>query len=302
MTKRSIVIAALAGGLLTSVASAQDPPQGAAQQGGRGGRAGRGGGGPGFPQQTRQLAAPDVIARGRAVYGVNCSACHGGDLRGGDQGGPSLLRSLAALSDQHGEILSPIIHGARQDKGMPAFNLSDSDSVAVAEYIHSVLAQVGRQARPPGTPDPAAINPLVGNATAGAAYFKTSCASCHSIDGDLKAIASRFEDPRELQNTWVSGGGGGGGGGGGRRGGGGGRGESAMVTLASGQKLEGTLVHKDDFIVTLTLADGTRRSFTRNNGVPDVVVHDPKEAHKKLALTLDDKNMHDVTAYLATIK
>jgi cytochrome c oxidase cbb3-type subunit 3 len=58
----------------------------------------------------------------------------------------------------------------------------------------------------------------------------------------------------------------------------------------------------DDFIVTLTLADGMRRSFTRNNGVPEVVVHDPKEAHKKLALTLDDKNMHDVTAYLATIK
>ncbi len=300
MTKRSIIIAALAGGLVGSMALAQDPPQGAAQQGGRGGRAGRGGGGPGFPQQTRQLAAPDVIARGRAVYGVNCSACHGGDLRGGDQGGPSLLRSLVALSDQHGELLSPIIHGARQDKGMPAFNLSDSDSVAIAEYIHSVLAQVGRQARPPGTPDPAAINPLVGNATAGAAYFKTSCASCHSIDGDLKAIASRFEDPRDLQNTWVSGSGGGGGGG--RRGGGGGRGESAVVTLASGQKFEGTLVHKDDFIVTLTLADGTRRSFTRNNGVPDVVVHDPNEAHKKLALTLGDKDMHDVTAYLATIK
>jgi hypothetical protein len=57
---------------------------------------------------------------------------------------------------------------------MPAFNLSDSDSdsVAVAEYIHSVLAQVGRQARPPGTPDPSAINPLVGSAPAGANDFQ----------------------------------------------------------------------------------------------------------------------------------
>ena len=70
-------LAALACGFL-GAAMAQDP-QGADVQGGRGGRGGRGG--PNFPQQTRQLAAPDVIARGKAVYGVNCSACHGADLR-----------------------------------------------------------------------------------------------------------------------------------------------------------------------------------------------------------------------------
>ncbi len=98
-----------------------------------------------FPQQTRKLAAPDVLARGKGLYSVNCSACHGADLRGGDQGGPNLLRSLTALSDQHGELISPIIHGARQDKGMPAFNLSDADSTAVAEYIHSALAQRGTE-------------------------------------------------------------------------------------------------------------------------------------------------------------
>ena len=80
-------------------------------------------------------------------------------LRGGDQGGPSLLRSLVALSDQHGELVAPIIHGsAPGQRHAPCFNLSDADSVAVAEYIHSVLAQVGRQARPPGNPDPAAIS------------------------------------------------------------------------------------------------------------------------------------------------
>jgi cytochrome c oxidase cbb3-type subunit 3 len=239
-----------------------------------------------------------VIARGKAVYGVNCTACHGADLRGGDQGGPSLLRSLVALSDQHGELVSPIIHGSRQDKGMPAFNLNDADSVAVAEYIHSVLAQVGRQARPPGTPDPSTINVLVGSASSGAAYFKENCAACHSVDGDLRGIAARFEDPRDLQNTWVSGGGGGGRG----RGGEGGKPQTVVVTLANGQKIEGTLVHLDDFIVTLISADGARHSFTRNGNVADVVAHDPNEAHKKLALKLDNKDMHDVTAYLATVK
>ena len=240
-----------------------------------------------------------MLARGKAVYGVNCTACHGADLRGGDQGGPSLLRSLAALSDQHGEEIGPIVRGARQDKGMPGFNLGDADITAVSEYIHSVLAKVGSQARPPGAIDPATLNVLVGSAPAGEAYFKGKCASCHSTGGDLKGIASKYDDPRTLQNTWVSGGDGGGRGG---RGGGGGKPSTVTVTLANGEKLEGVLIRKDDFIVTLTQADGTRRSIARDGDSPKVEVHDPNEAHKKLIVTLTDKDMHDVTAYLATVK
>lgn len=300
MTKLTAIALALAAG---GVLWAQDAPPPAAPggrgAGGRGG-AGRGGRGPNFPQQTRPLASPEVIARGKAVYGVNCNACHGGDLRGGDQGGPSLLRSLAALSDQHGEEIGPIVRGARQDKGMPGFNLSDADVTAVAEYIHSVLSKVGVQARPPDAVDPATLNVLVGNASAGAAYFKAKCASCHSVDGDLKGIAAKYPEARTLQNTWVSGGGGGRGGFG--RGGGGGKPSTVTVTFANGQKVEGVLIRKDDFLVTLTLADGARRSIERNGDDPKVEVHDPSEAHKKLVPTLDDRDMHDVTAYLATVK
>jgi cytochrome c oxidase cbb3-type subunit 3 len=299
--------AAFATSLWAALLMAQAPPaasQGAPPaQGGRG--AGRGGRVLTFPQQTRKLASPDVIARGKAVYGVNCTACHGADLRGGDQGGPSLLRSLAALSDQHGEVIAPIIHGARQDKGMPAFNLSDDDSTAVAEYIHSVLALVGSQARPPGATDPTAINILTGNASAGEAYFRAKCSACHSASGDLKRLAAKYEDARTLQNTWVAGGAGGG------RGGFPGMGapgkpSSVTVTFGDGRKLAGTLVRKDDFIVTLTLPDGARRTISLDEGgrggVPKVEVHDPLEAHRQLALALDDKDMHDVTAYLATLK
>jgi cytochrome c oxidase cbb3-type subunit 3 len=305
---KRLMIGVLAGVLATATLFAQEQEQqGPPAGGGRGGRGGRGaaggaGGGrrgPNFPQQTRPLASPEVLARGKAVYGVNCAACHGADLRGGDQGGPSLLRSLAALSDQHGEVIGPIVRGARQDKGMPGFNLNDSDVTAIAEYIHSVLAMVGSQARPPGAADPSTLNVLVGSASAGEVYFKSKCASCHSIAGDLKGVASKYSDPRTLQNTWVSGGGGGGRGG---RGGGPTKPTPVVVTLANGQKLEGTLIRKDDFIVALTLADGTRKSVARNGDVPKVEVRDPDEAHKKLVPTLDDKDMHDVTAYLATIK
>jgi cytochrome c oxidase cbb3-type subunit 3 len=285
-----LIVSLLAGFLAAAMLPAQD------QQIPRGG----GRRGPNFPQQTRQLASPDVIARGKAVYGVNCTACHGSDLRGGDQGGPSLLRSLVALSDQHGEEIAPIVHGSRQDQGMPSLNLSDSDVTAVAEYIHSVLAQVGTQARPPGAADPSALNVLVGSASTGQAFFESKCASCHSVTGDLKGIASKFPDPRNLQNTWVSGGGGGARGG---RGGGSAKPTPVTVIFADGQKLKGILVRKDDFLLTLTLADGTRRSVALDTAMaPKVEIRDPDEAHKKLVPTLDNKDMHDVTAYLATIR
>jgi cytochrome c oxidase cbb3-type subunit 3 len=302
---KCLMVGALAGALAAAMLPAQEqesPAAGAGRgRGGRGAAAGAEAGrrGPNFPQQTRPLAAPEVIARGKAVYGVNCAACHGGDLRGGDQGGPSLLRSLVALSDQHGEAIAPIVRGSRQDKGMPGFKLEDSDVTAIAEYIHSVLAMVGSQARPPGAADPGTLNVLVGSASAGQVYFHAKCISCHSIAGDLKGIAAKYADPRTLQNTWVLGGEGGGRGG---RGGGPAKPSHVIVILSNGQKLEGTLIRKDDFIVTLTLADGTRRSIARNGEVPKVEVQDPDAAHKKLLPTLDDKDMHDVTAYLATLK
>ena len=53
------------------------------------------------------------------------------------------------------------------------------------------------------------------------------------------------------------------------------------------------------------LPDGTRRYMPIANGWPKVDVEDPQAAHKKMILELDDphnKNMHDVTAYLATVK
>lgn len=304
--KKLLVLAFLsviaAGGSLQAQPPEQEPPQAPPGRGGRGGAGGGGAAGrrgPNFPQQTRPLASPEVIARGKAVYAVNCTACHGGDLRGGDQGGPSLLRSLTALSDQHGEEIGPIVRGSRQEKGMPGFNLVDADINAVSEYIHSVLAKVGTQARPPGGVDPATLNVLVGRASSGEAYFKSKCASCHSTSDDLKGIGARYDDPRTLQSSWVSGGGGGGRGG---RGGGGGKPSTVTVTLANGEKVEGTLIRKDDFIVTLMLKDGTRRSIARDGDIPKVEVHDPNEAHKKLVPTLTDDDMHDVTAFLATVK
>ncbi len=159
------------------------------------------------PGQQRPPGDPVQIARGKTLYGVSCTGCHGVDLRGGDLGGPNLLRSQVALSDRDSELILPIIQGSRQSAGMPAIPMSPEDGKAVATYIRSIVETIGRQGMPPsvGLPPPSV---LVGKASAGQEYFAAKCASCHSSTGDLRGIATRIPDPKTLQNLWVSAGGG----------------------------------------------------------------------------------------------
>ncbi len=306
-----IGIAALAGVAMSSSSLAQiaGAPQTTAGQG-RGGRGGRGGAGDapgrgqrrgGFPQFTRELATQDVLVRGKSVYEAQCASCHASDLRGGPDG-TNLMRSGTALRDQHGDLI-----GAAVARHTPALTPVAPDVVAIAEYIHSIQATAGGQGSPPGRyPQGLELNVLVGDATAGEAYFNSVCANCHSVTRDMKGIGSKYSDVRALQNAWVTGSGSGGGGGGGGRGAAP-VGRTAVVTMADGSKLAGALERKNDFLVILMLPDGTRKSIHRDpdTGVPKVEVTDPNTAHKEMVLALDDpanKKMHDVTAYLWSIK
>jgi cytochrome c oxidase cbb3-type subunit III len=269
---------------------------------------GRGRGQATFPAQQRTLADQAVIARGKTLFEINCRLCHGADLRGGDMGGVNLLRSDLVLRDQHGELILPVVKGGRQNPGMPVMppfpQIPDDDVKAIAEYIHSVTFTMRGQGNPPPSAEAVVLNILVGNAAAGKAYFAAKCASCHSEAGDMQGVASRYSDPVQLQNAWVSGGSGGRGGGRGRGGAGGVNRREVRVTVTtqSGQKVEGRLDRIDDFIVSLTPADGVQRSFTRNGDVPKVEIRDPLEGHRNLLPVYTDKDIHDVTAYLVTLK
>ena len=314
--RQAWIAAAVAGMLWTAVQGrapddGQDPPAGTAQQGRGAGpqpAPGRQGGGQraNFPQQQRAPGDPAAIARGRALYGVRCGACHGADMRGGDQGGPNLLRSQILLTDQHGENIVPIIRDGRQGGvgTMPAFHLPEDDMLAIAEYIHSVLGQAGRQGRPPGSETVPELNVVVGDAAAGQRYFEKVCSRCHSPAGNLRGVASRVADARALQDLWVSGGLSGRGG----RGGGGGRGDAeasriqVTVTAPGSAPVIGRLVRIDDFVVSIVTEDGARRTFRRDGANPKVDINDPLEPHRRLVLELTDRDMHDVTAYLATLK
>jgi cytochrome c oxidase cbb3-type subunit III len=252
------------------------------------------------PGQKRPPGDPAQIARGKTLFAINCRGCHGADLRGGDLGGPNLLRSQVALSDRNGELIVPIIHGSRQNMGMPAIGLNDADANAAAAYVRSVIETIQQQGAPPSA-GREAPSILIGNASEGKAYFATKCSGCHSATSDLSKIASRIPDPKRLQDAWLAGGT---------------REEqeepeaaastrrtvTAAITLPSGETVEGKLVRVDEFLITLALADGSQKTFRRTGDFPNVVIHDPLKVHRDLLSQYTDNDIHDVTAYLVTLK
>jgi cytochrome c oxidase cbb3-type subunit 3 len=256
-----------------------------------------------FPGKQRPAGDPAVIARGQALFGINCKACHGADLRGGDLGGPNLLRSALVLGDQAGEAIVPVVRQGRPaSQGgtpMPAFALPPADATAISEYIHSIVGRKANQGGPPPPPEKP-LNILVGDPGRGAQYFALHCGSCHSASGDLRGIASRVANPATLQDSWVAG----------RRSGAPVAGAPApaatqvLVTLNGGGTVQGTLKHLDDFTVSLITAQGQYRSFIRQGpaGVRTVQVRDPLQQHRELLTQYTDQDMHDITAYLATLK
>jgi cytochrome c oxidase cbb3-type subunit 3 len=246
-----------------------------------------------FPAQQRALPPTEEIERGNGLYQVNCTACHGGDLRGGDQGGPNLLRSNVVLNDVDGELIGQVVRDG-QNRMPPITTLDQAAIRAVAGYIHSVVAQSERQGAPPRVDYDLDI--VVGNARRGERFFDRECAGCHSAGGDLEGIASAIDDPVALQNSWVAG----------RRQGRsrGGSSPPTMVTVttADGAAIEGRLLRYDDFFVSLRMADGAYRSFSRIGDGVAVEIHDPLRRHVELWSELDDQTIHDVTAYLETLR
>lgn len=253
-----------------------------------GGRRGLGPQSAGYASFERPTPDPAKAALGEKIFAANCSFCHGDDARGGDTG-PNLIRAQPVLDDQNGEIIGPIVHGSLQAQGMPKFDLSQDDIVAVAAWLHT--QQLGnRGAR-------TELNVLVGDAAGGKAYFNGAgkCSSCHSVTGDLAGIGAKYT-PKDLQNLIVAGAAGG------RGVPSGGKPVTVTVTLPSGQAIEGRLDHVDAFAVSLIDNQGTYRSFVINGDTPKVTVHLPQQAHLDMLAHWKDSDIHNLTAYLSTLK
>jgi cytochrome c oxidase cbb3-type subunit 3 len=240
----------------------------------------------------RPAGDPAAIARGKQIFSVNCGFCHGSDARGGE-GGPNLLRSPIVLNDRKGEVVAAVVLNGRVEKGMPKFNLAVQNVADIAAFLHSI--DIGRGAA--AQFDPKRV--LVGNAVAGKSYFngKGGCSACHSVKKDLAGIGSKY-DPKTLQDTIFNGGG---------------TGmlgipsptappRTVSVTMPTGESIKGRLVSIDDFIVVLTDADGNRRTLRRDGDSPRIQISNPLQAHLDRVRSWEDQDLHNLTAYLVTLK
>jgi mono/diheme cytochrome c family protein len=238
-----------------------------------------------------------LATQGRTVWAAECINCHGTQARGTDNG-PNLTRSLVVLRDRYGSELGPFLKkGPKMQSGAAATTLTDEQITNLAHFLRQRVNDSFR-----GSPIFQPQNVLVGDAKAGEAFFRGpgKCASCHTATAlSLAGIGARYE-PIDLQQRFLFPGGG--------RGGRGRAGAptpaSAVrvtVTPAAGEAVTGVLLQMDDFNVSLRDASGNYRTFKRGPGVK-VVKDDPLDAHHALLETLTDKNMHDVVAYLETLK
>lgn len=239
-----------------------------------------------------------LATQGRTVWAAECINCHGTQARGTNNG-PNLTRSLVVLRDRYGSELGPFLKkGHTMQSGASAATLSDDQITNLAHFLRQRVNDSFR-----GSPIFQPQNVLVGDAKAGAAFFngEGKCATCHTATAlSLAGIGARYE-PIDLQQRFLFPGGGRGRGRGQRGGGPSASSVRVTVTPATGEPVTGVLIQMDDFNVSLRDASGAYRTFARGPDVK-VVKDDPLAAHHALLETLSDKNMHDVVAYLETLK
>ena len=290
---KRVAVAGFVACALAILAGAQQPPAGAPPAQRPAGA--RGGGGFGGPRG--RTIDEGAAGRGQQLFVAQCGFCHGTNATGG-QSGPDLIRSVLVMGDENGKQLGEFLKVGRVDKGMPKFDFSQEQSTDIATFLHQRIAVAIDRG------NYKILDILVGDAKAGEAFFngEGKCNTCHSAENDLKGIGARY-DPATLQGRIVmprS-----------RRGFGPGRrgeGESqttaitVTVTLGSGESFSGVLVRITDFDVTLRDSSGVRRSFTRDGDTPKVEVKDPLQAHVDKLSTWKDSDIHNLTAYLVTLK
>jgi cytochrome c oxidase cbb3-type subunit III len=239
-----------------------------------------------------------AVERGQRLLVQECGFCHGANARGGS-GGPDLTRSTLVQTDENGKQLGEFLQVGRPDKGMPRFELTSAQNADLAAFLHgAIYLNANRRLYK-------ILDILVGDPKAGEAYFNGAgrCSSCHSPSGDLKSVGVKYEpaslqgrilmprgraaapggspDPLYAQPTSIR----------------------ATVTTPSGESVTGGLVRMSDFEITVfEPASGAMRSWLRNGDVPKVVVTDPLQAHLDHLTKWTDAEMHNMTAYLASLK
>jgi len=236
---------------------------------------------------TPQTYTAEQIRTGELRFGAQCGFCHGRDAAGGEQG-PDLTRSELVAQDVRGDKRGPLLRSGRADAGMPSFQLNDSEFTSIVAFIHRQMDEFSKLGGGRRSVQPADL--ATGNAADGRAYFNGAggCAGCHSASGDLAGIARRYQGLTLLQRMLYPSG----------------RPPpappTAIFTLASGQTVVAPLTAEDEFTVTVMYPLGAPQTYARD--VVNVKIENPMSAHFGQLGKYTDASMHNVLAYLDTLK
>jgi cytochrome c oxidase cbb3-type subunit 3 len=186
--------------------------------------------------------------------------------------------------DVKGDKIGEVIRLGRPDKGMPAMPVTDQQVLDIAAYLHARAAEALNSS---GIPSMYPVEKLLtGDPEAGKAYFNGAgdCKTCHSPTGDLATIAAKYS-PIDLEARMLY-----------PRG----KNSIVVVTLPSGEQVKGPLAHADDFVIALRDASGWYRSFLRDQ--VKVELQDPLAVHRELLDKLTQADVHNLFAYLESLK
>jgi len=177
-----------------------------------------------------------------------------------------------------------VIRNGRPQTAMPAFTVSDPELASLVAYIHAQKTIAESQNGKRKGVDTADLR--TGSVEKGKAYFNGAgnCASCHSPTGDLAGVAKRNDGLKLMQRLMYP------------------RGAKSKmtVTLPSGETVTGTLAYRDEFNVALRDSTGAYRAWPA--GKVKVKVDAPAEAHVELLAKYTDDDIHNLMAYLLTLK
>lgn len=226
------------------------------------------------------------IRRGEQRFVGQCGFCHGRDATGGEQGG-DLTRSDVVAQDNRGDKILPLLKIGVPDQGMPSFALSDADGVAIVAFIHDQKTKLDTKSG--GRQSVDASDLATGNAQAGKRYFDSACATCHSPTGDLAGIAMRYQGLALMRRLLYP-----------TAGRPAPKRPEVTLTLADGQKIVAPLAVEDEWTISITDAAGMRQTYEKT--AVKFEVKDPVQAHFEQLGKYTDKDMHDVFAFLDSLK
>jgi len=226
-------------------------------------------------------ASPAVVERGQSLFSQDCAFCHGRDAGGGESG-PDLTRSQLVASDVAGDRIGAVVRNGRPDKGMPAFKVSPQELTGLIAFLHEQKRKA--ESHPGGRRGVDVADLQTGNVEAGKKYFEGNCSSCHSPTGDLAGVAKRHVglelEKRMLYPPDAP--------------------AKVTVTLPSGEVLTGTLAYLDEFTVGMKTDAGWYRSWPTSQ--VKYTVDAPAEAHVELLGKYTDDDVHNLMAYLQTLR